>query len=97
MNQINITEMLPGILIGERVTLRSGSTAGTIMATGHQYGPGSGHDQAKVVFRVWHDGTPGAGHPLRRRSKWIDSARWYYLETLQLCQSQVKNSNCSTK
>jgi hypothetical protein len=76
--------MLPGILIGEKVRLHHGSETGTIIATGHQYGPGAGHDQAQVHFRSWHAGDPAAKHPIKRRGKWAESECWYYLGSLEL-------------
>lgn len=74
--------MLPGVLVGARVVM-SGSL-GTIIVTGHQYGPGGGHDQALIRFdSCLHPGDSEAEHPLKRRDKWCDEESWHYLESLE--------------
>lgn len=83
VNHLQPFETLPGLLIGERVKLHHGSTTGTVLETGHAYGPGGGHDQARVLFRTFRPGDPGNPHPLKRRASAGESSGWYYLETLE--------------
>lgn len=74
-------ETLPAFLIGERVRFRIGGEQeiGTILQTGHRYGPGGGHDQAFVEFTVEHPADPANPHPYRRQARTETSAAWYYL------------------
>jgi hypothetical protein len=74
---------LPGLLLGARVTM--GPSVGTILKTGHWYGPGAGHDQAYVAFDpTWQPGDPAAEHPLKRSGEWHGEESWYYLSELDL-------------
>ena len=70
------------MLVGERVGLMGGEWVGTIVATGHQYGPGGGHDQASVYVRRWDAGRPDDPHPAKRAGRWVESCSWYYLDQL---------------
>jgi hypothetical protein len=77
--------MLPGLLVGQLVALISSpEIIGTVIETGHQYGPGGGHDQARVEVRKQVAGDPAAPHPYRRETRWVTSSCWYYLTSLAL-------------
>lgn len=77
-------ETLPAFLIGQRVRFRIGGEheVGTILETGHRYGPGGGHDQASVEFTTDHRADPMNPHPCRRPARTETTASWYYLTDL---------------
>ena len=74
-------ETLPALLIGERVRFRIGGDQeiGTILETGHRYGPGGGHDQAAVEFTTSHPADLENPHPCRRPARTETTGCWYYL------------------
>lgn len=76
-------ETLPGLLPGARVTFRNGAAGvGTILRTGHRYGPGGWDDQAQVEFPCHHAADPGNPHPCRRKARVETTAGWYDLHDL---------------
>lgn len=78
------SETLPGLLPGRRGRLTGGcQLPGRIIATGHRYGPGGGHDQACVRFVRIHRGDLENPHPYRRKARFAASEGWYYLEELE--------------
>lgn len=78
------SETLPGLLPGRRVRISGGdSTSGRIIATGHRYGPGGGHDQACVRFIRLSAADHSNPHPIRRKARLDASESWYYLDSLE--------------